>query len=95
MTRSTEQGVQVFDHGAIPLTGTNKDQLQFGNWTSPNQGIPLIVTRNGQQSTQTLANQATQSEVAPRSNRSRVIGGPPGSRTPHLGIKSPLLYRMS
>jgi hypothetical protein len=21
--------------------------------------------------------------------------GPPGSRTPHLGIKSPLLYQMS
>jgi hypothetical protein len=59
MTRSTEQGVQVFNHSAIPLTGTNKDQLQFGNWTSPSQGIPLIVTRNGEQSTQTLANQAT------------------------------------
>jgi hypothetical protein len=60
MTRSTEQGVQVFNHSGIPLTGTNKDQLQFGNWTSPSQGIPLIVTRNGEQSTQTLANQATQ-----------------------------------
>ena len=57
MTRSSPQGVQVFDHDAIPLAGGDMDQLQFGNWTNTSQGIPLIVTHDGQHSTQTLADQ--------------------------------------
>jgi hypothetical protein len=57
MTRFTEQGVQVFSHGAIPLTGGDTAELQFGNWTNTSQGIPLVTTHNGQQSTQTLTNQ--------------------------------------
>ncbi len=57
MTRETEQGVQNFRHGDIPLTGGDTAQLQFGNWTNTNQGIPLITTHNGQQTTQTLTNQ--------------------------------------
>jgi hypothetical protein len=57
MTRSSEQGVQVFDHNAIPLTGGDSAQFQFGSWTNTTQGIPLVVTHNGQQTTQTLANQ--------------------------------------
>jgi hypothetical protein len=57
MTRSNEQSVDVFAHNAIPLVGVNKAQLQFGNWTSSGQGIPLVLTHNGQQSTQILADQ--------------------------------------
>jgi hypothetical protein len=57
MTRMTEQGVQVFSHNAIPLAGADTAQLQYGTWTSTSQGIPLVTTHNGQQSTQTLTNQ--------------------------------------
>jgi hypothetical protein len=57
MARSTEQGVQTFSHNAIPLGGADTAELQFGNWTDPSQGIPLIITHNGQQTTQTLTNQ--------------------------------------
>ncbi len=57
MTRETEQGVQHFAHNAIPLTGGDTAELQFGNWTSPSQGIPLVTTHNGQPTTQTLTNQ--------------------------------------
>jgi hypothetical protein len=57
MTRSTEQGVQVFSHHAILLAGGDTAELQFGNWTNTSQGIPLVTTHNAQQSTQTLTNQ--------------------------------------
>lgn len=57
MTRSSEQGVQVFGHNAIPLSGVETDQLQFGNWTNPDQALPLVITRDGIQSTQDLADQ--------------------------------------
>ncbi len=57
MTRSSPQGVQVFNHQAIPLAGGDRDQLLFGNWTNTNQGIPLVITHQGQQSTQTLPDQ--------------------------------------
>jgi hypothetical protein len=57
MTRSTGQGVQVFSHDAIPLAGGDTADLEFGNWTSTSQGIPLITTHNRQQTTQILTNQ--------------------------------------
>jgi hypothetical protein len=57
MTRLTEQGVQVFSHNDIPLAGGDTAELQYGNWTSTSQGIPLVTTHNGQQTTQTLTNQ--------------------------------------
>jgi hypothetical protein len=57
MTRYTEQGVQNFSHNAIPLAGGDTAELQYGNWTNANQGIPLVTTHNGQSSTQTLTNQ--------------------------------------
>ena len=57
MTRSSPQGVQVFDHNAIPLAGADIDQLQFGNWTTTSQAIPLVVTHDGIHSTQSLADQ--------------------------------------
>ena len=57
MTRSTPQGVQEFVHDAIPLDDGETAELQFGDWTNPSQGIPLVTTHNGQQSTQTLTNQ--------------------------------------
>jgi hypothetical protein len=57
MTRSTEQGVQLFSHNAIPLAGADIAQLLFGNWTNTSQGIPLVTNHNGQQTTQTLTNQ--------------------------------------
>jgi hypothetical protein len=55
MTRSSELGVQIFDHDAIPLAGADRAQLQFGNRTNASQNIPLVVTYNVQQSTQALA----------------------------------------
>jgi hypothetical protein len=57
MTRYTSQGVTHFAHNAIPLTAGDTAQLQFGNWTNPSQGIPLVTTHNGQETTQTLTNQ--------------------------------------
>ena len=56
MTRYTEQGVRVFSHQAIPLSGGDTAEVQFANWTSPSQGIPLVTTHNGQKTTQTLTN---------------------------------------
>jgi hypothetical protein len=56
-TRSTRQGVQGFSHNAIPLAGGDTAELQIGNWTNTSQGIPLLTTHNGQQTTQTLTNQ--------------------------------------
>ena len=49
--------MQNFRHDAIPLTGGDTAELKFGNWPNPNQGVPLITTHNGEQSTQTLTNQ--------------------------------------
>jgi hypothetical protein len=57
MTRETEQGVRTFSHNAIPLMGADTAELQFGNWTNNSEGIPLVTTHNGQQSTQRLTNQ--------------------------------------
>jgi hypothetical protein len=57
MTRSTEQGVQVFNHSDIALGNGDNADLEFGDWTNASQGIPLVITHNGQQSTQTLTNQ--------------------------------------
>ena len=53
MTRSTEQGAQHFHH-AIPLVGGDTADLRFGNWTSPDQGIPLVTTHAGRVSTRVL-----------------------------------------
>jgi hypothetical protein len=57
MTRSSEQGVQVFNHDAVPLDGGDPAHLQFGNWTNSSQGIPLVISHDGQQSTQVLNDQ--------------------------------------
>jgi hypothetical protein len=57
MTRETEQGVQVFSHGAIPLVGGDTAQLQFGGWSRPDEGIPLVISQGGHQSTETLSDQ--------------------------------------
>jgi hypothetical protein len=57
MTRSTEQGVQRFVHNAVPLAGGDTAELQFGNWTNPSQGIPLVTTHLGQASSRVLTNQ--------------------------------------
>ncbi len=57
MTRETEQGVQHFSSNAIPLPGGAAAELQFGNWTNTSEGIPLVITHNGQQTTETLTNQ--------------------------------------
>ena len=62
MTRSTEQGVQVFRHQAIPLAGGDIAQFRFGHWPNTNQGIPLATTHNGQSTTRTLANQGTEQQ---------------------------------
>ena len=57
MTRSSDQGVQVFNHNALPLQDGDRAQMQFGNWNNASQNIPLVITHNGQQSSQTLTNQ--------------------------------------
>jgi hypothetical protein len=57
MTRYTEQGVQTFDHEGIKLSGNDSAELRFGSWTSTAESIPLVVTHDGQQSTQTLSNE--------------------------------------
>jgi hypothetical protein len=57
MSRSSEQGVQVFNHDGVPLAGGEVAQLQFGNWVNTQQGIPLVITHGGQKSTQTLTDQ--------------------------------------
>jgi hypothetical protein len=59
MTRETEQGTQVFRHGGIALIGGDAAQLQFGGWTSTDEGIPLVITQGGHQSTETLNDQGT------------------------------------
>jgi hypothetical protein len=59
MTRYTQQGTQTFSHTAISLGGGDTAELQFGNWTNSNEGIPLVTTHNGQQSTRPLTNQGT------------------------------------
>jgi len=46
--------VQVFSHHGIPLAGGDTADLQFGNWTSTGQGIFLVTTHDGQQTSQTL-----------------------------------------
>jgi hypothetical protein len=57
MTRSTEQGVQHFIHDGITLAGGDTADLQAANWTNTSQGIPLVITHDGHQTTQTLTNQ--------------------------------------
>jgi hypothetical protein len=57
MTRYSEQGVQSFRHRAFPLSGGDTAEIQFGNWTNPSQGLPLVTTHNGQQTTQILTNE--------------------------------------
>jgi hypothetical protein len=58
MTRSSEAGVQVFAHNAIPVVGGDTAQLQFGHWTNRSQDIPLVTTPQGQHpTTQTLTNE--------------------------------------
>jgi hypothetical protein len=57
MTRSTEQGVQHFQHAAIPLGGGDSIELRFAQWTDPSQGIPLVTTHDGHQTTQVLRNE--------------------------------------
>jgi hypothetical protein len=59
MTRLTEQGVGVFHHLAIPLVGSDTAQLQFGSWTTANEGIPLVTTHDGHRSTEVLSDQGT------------------------------------
>jgi hypothetical protein len=56
--RETEDGVGSFVHDGVPLDGGDTLALQFGGWSSPGDGIPLVTTHNGQQSTQVLANRA-------------------------------------
>jgi hypothetical protein len=80
MTRYTKQDTQVFSHRGIPLAGGDTAQLQFGNWTNASQGMSLETTHNGQQSTQTLGNQAAAptSPTGPAGATGTVSPGPRG-----------------
>jgi hypothetical protein len=42
---------------AIPLAEGDIVDLEFGNWTNTSQGIPLVTTHHGHQTTETLTNQ--------------------------------------
>ncbi len=75
LTRSTGQGVQVFNHEAISLAGGETAEFYFGGWTSINQGLVLTTTQDGQRSTRTLSNQAT---------GQRVQAGASANRSDHL-----------
>jgi hypothetical protein len=57
MTRYTQQGLQHFRHTAIPLAGADTIAIEFRHWTDPSQGIPLVTTHDGHQSTEVLTNQ--------------------------------------
>ena len=58
LTRETDDGIATFVHDGVSLDGGDTLTLQFGNWTAPGEGIPLVTTHNGQQTTETLANRA-------------------------------------
>ena len=57
LTRYSITGVDGFSHNAIALGPADIADLQFSNWTNPEQGIPLVVTDAGHSTTQTLTNQ--------------------------------------
>jgi len=58
LTRETDAGTASFAHDGVSLAGGDTLALKFGGWTAPGDGIPLVTTHNGQQTTQTLANRA-------------------------------------
>jgi hypothetical protein len=78
MTRYTPTGTLTFHHEGIRLAGGDTAQLQFGRWSSSGQGIPLVTTHNGHQSTQTLADQA----LKPTATGAAGATGPAGPQGP-------------
>jgi hypothetical protein len=59
MMRETGNGVQVFRHAGIALTAGDAARLEFGDWTTAAEGIPLVTTQAGHRSTETLSDQAS------------------------------------
>jgi Collagen triple helix repeat (20 copies) len=59
MTKYTAEGTQVFRHNGVALAGGNTASVEFGAWNGNNQGISLVTTHHGHQTTVDLANQAT------------------------------------
>jgi hypothetical protein len=82
MTRETPQGNEVFSHRNIDLAGGDSGQLQFGNWTNHNQGIPLRLNHDGTQSTQLLSDQAAQAAPGSRAPGASGSTGPAGPAGP-------------
>jgi hypothetical protein len=82
MTRYTEKGLQAFSHNAIPLTAGENAALQFGQWSDTRQGIPLVTTHEGQQSTQTLSNETPVAAATPVRAGARGANGAQGPSGP-------------
>ena len=57
MDRSDEKGTQHFNNDKLTLAPGDSAELQYGNWDSLDQPIPLVTTHNGVQSTQNLMDQ--------------------------------------
>jgi len=55
MTREDDQAKLEFTHDGIALTGSDSAVLQFGKWTSNGDSIPLVITHDGTQRTETLS----------------------------------------
>jgi len=58
LTRSTPHAIQTFIHNGIKLQSADSAELQYGKWTQTSQGIPVVTTYKGRQSTLILSNQA-------------------------------------
>ncbi len=59
MERDDDSSGQVsnFSHSGISLAGGDTAELQFGGWT-PGGSIPLVITQNGSQHTESLSDSA-------------------------------------
>jgi hypothetical protein len=82
MIKYTKQGTQVFGHDGISLAGGDSAELQFGNWFDTSQGIPLVTTHDGLQTTQTLSDQPTVATVTPAVAATSGPAGPSGVAGP-------------
>jgi hypothetical protein len=58
VTRYTPSGLHRFRHDGIVLSGGVAADLQYGVWADPADDIPLVVTRDGQRTTEVLGNTA-------------------------------------
>jgi hypothetical protein len=58
LTRLTPAAIHRFRHDGIQVTAAGLVELQYGKWTDPNEGMPVVTTQNGRTRTQILSNEA-------------------------------------